>query len=436
MRVCQGALNLPIHSGIANQDMHVNIERIRHAMDTVAQFTATPGAGATRLSYTSHYRKACGFMADRARTLGMSVRYDGVGNLRMRLAGTSASAPMLVIGSHLDTVIHGGNFDGVLGVVCGLEVVEALIEKGIRPACPIEVISFVEEEGTSFRHPLAGSKALAGLLSPGDLKSLRNEAGQSFYDAAREFGSDPDRLIKDRLQPGEIKAMLELHIEQGEVLESRGLAVGVVESIAGSHNYRVRLGGRANHAGTTPMALRRDALAAAAEIILAVERIAGRADRLSAVATVGRIVCAPNAANVIPGQVEFSIDVRDVTDGAIASAADAILREIDIVVRRRNVDRMVEPTGSSAPRDMAPWLVERIKGLACQAGLAACRLSSGALHDAAAMSSITDVGMIFVPSKNGLSHAPDEATDLADIERGADLLFMVVRDLAADAGSL
>lgn len=414
--------------------MRVNIERIRRAMEAIASFTATPGAGATRLSYSPHYRKACDHLAERARALGMSARYDAVGSLRMRLAGSNAHAPALIIGSHLDTVINGGNFDGVLGVVCGLEVVETLIENGVRPASPIEIISFVEEEGISFRCPLAGSKALAGLLPVADLKAMRNEAGQSFYDAARQFGSDPDHLAEDRLRAGEIKAALELHIEQGEVLESSGLAVGIVDCIAGSHNYRVHLDGRANHAGTTPMALRRDALTAAAEMALAIERIASQPDRPTTVATVGRILCQPNAANVIPGHVEFSIDVRDVVDEAIASAADAMREEIDAIARRRNIACTVEPTGASPPRPMARWIVERLEALARQDGLAARRMNSGALHDTAAISSVADTGMIFVPSKGGLSHAPGEETDFADIEQGANLLLMAACDLIADAG--
>jgi hydantoinase/carbamoylase family amidase len=182
------------------------------------------------------------------------------------------------------------------------------------------------------------------------------------------------------------------------------------------------------------MALRRDALAGAAEMILAVERIASQADRPATVATVGRILCEPNAANVIPGRVEFSIDVRDVVDEAIASAADAILQEIDIVACRRNVDCTIETTGSSPPRPMNPRMVQRLEELAQQAGLAACRMNSGALHDAAAMSAIAATGMIFVPSKGGLSHAPDEETDFADIEQGANLLLLAARDLIADVG--
>ncbi len=425
---------MPTSRRLADKDMHVNIERIRRTTDRIAQFTATPGAGATRLSYSTDYRKACDVLAARARALGMAARYDAVGNLRMHLAGTTAGAPALVIGSHLDTVINGGNFDGVLGVVCGLEVAETLIEHGVKPACPIEIISFVEEEGTSFRCPLAGSKALAGLLSLPDLKSVRNEAGQSLDAAARQFGTDPDRLDEDRLKGDEIKAMLELHIEQGEVLESRGLAVGIIDCIAGSHNYRVSLNGRANHAGTTPMPLRRDALAAAAEMILAIERIATQGKRPATVATVGRILCEPNAANVIPGRVAFSIDVRDVAEEAIASAADAILQEIDAVARRRSVDCTVEATGSSPPRPMTPRMVRRLEELAQRAGLAACRMNSGALHDAAALSTIADTAMIFVPSKGGISHAPDEETDFADIEQGANLLLLAVRDIIVDAG--
>ena len=204
----------------------------------------------------------------------MTARYDAVGNLRMRLPGRSPEKPVVLIASHLDSVRNGGDFDGVLGVVCGLEAVRAIVESGERPERSIEIISFVEEEGTSFRCPLAGSKAVTGFFDLKALETVRNDDGRELHVGCPPFRPEPERLSEDLLSPEDIHAAFELHIEQGQVLESEGAAIGIVDCIAGSDNYRVRLTGLANHAGTTPMHLRRDALVGAAEVMLAVERIA------------------------------------------------------------------------------------------------------------------------------------------------------------------
>lgn len=411
--------------------MNVDISRIRRHIETLAEFTTTPGSGTTRLSYSPEYRQACDYLIEHARSLGIQARYDAIGNLRVRLEGSGDNVPAVVVGSHLDSVINGGDFDGILGVVSGVEVVEVMVESGLRPHHPIEVISFVEEEGTTFRCPLTGSKALTGALAAEDLDDLKNDAGRSLNQVAADFGLRPDQLARDRFQDGAVKSMLELHIEQGAVLESLGLPVGIVDHIAGSENHRVRLDGRANHAGTTPMPLRFDALACAAECISAVERIASDPDRPDTVATVGHIHCSPNAVNVIPAAVEFSIDVRDIQDTLIESTSRDILYEIDSVAHRRGIQCETELTGQSPPRPMAPGIVERLTRLADEARIPCHRMNSGALHDAAMMTRVTDVGMIFVPSKDGRSHTPKEWTDYGDIEQGANLLLAAVLDQAS-----
>lgn len=411
--------------------MQVSIDRIQRHVETIARFTATPGAGATRLSFTPEYRAACDYMAGVARSIGMDARYDAVGNLRLRLAGRRPDQPFVVIGSHLDTVRNGGNFDGVLGVVCAMEVAQTLVENGITPGRAIEVISFVEEEGTSFRCPLAGSKALTGFIEPQEIAGLRNEQGESFEALARRFGLEPDRLAGERLSPGDVHAMFELHIEQGAVLEAEGLPVGIIGRIAGSENYHVRLSGQADHAGTTPMHLRRDALAGAAEAILAVERIAAEPERRETVATVGRIGCVPNSTNVVPGHVEFSIDVRDIDEQAIASASTAIRDTLAGIAEHRGLLCEIELTGKSEPYGLSEKVAARLADIAGRHGIVFRRLHSGALHDAAMMTRITDVGMIFVPSRNGRSHCPEESTAYADIEKGANLLLHAVVEFAA-----
>lgn len=380
------------------------------------------------------YRQGCDYLLEQAERLALSARLDAIGNLRIRLQGRDPGAPVVLVGSHIDSVNHGGNFDGVLGVVCGLEALETLVRAGVHPLHTIELISFVEEEGVSFGCPLAGSQALAGKLTTDDLHSLCNQAGDSMHALATRFGCRPDDLPADRLRSGAVKAMLELHIEQAPVLEAQGLAVGVVEAIAGSENHRIRLFGTANHAGTTPMTQRRDALAAAAEIVQAVERLASHTGRSTTVATVGRIDCQPNAANVIPGFVELSLGARDVSREYVDTAVADVLNAARSIAARRGLEAEFVRTGRSAPRPLAPAIIERIAALADASGTPYRRMHSGALHDAATLTALTDVGMIFVPSRGGLSHTPEESTSYADIEPGANLLLATLHALAAADG--
>lgn len=409
--------------------MNIDIERIRHHIETLARFTTTPGAGTTRLSYSPEYRAACDYLIDYATGLGLDARLDAIGNLRICHAGSDPSAKAVVVGSHLDSVIHGGDFDGILGVVAGLEVLEVLIHQGPRLRCPIEVVSFVEEEGTSFRCPLAGSKALTGAFSVNDLQALHNEAGESLFEVATRFGLRPMDLLREQFRPGTLTAMLELHIEQGAILEEQGLPVGIVARIAGSENYRITLEGRANHAGTTPMNLRLDAMAAAAEMMLAVEHIAAEPQRPETVGTIGRIHCIPNAVNVIPGRVEFSLDVRDVYQDRIESASTAMLQAMREIAQRRGIGFDAELTGKSSPVPCEPDLVGLLVRLAEQRDIPHLTMNSGALHDAALMTQVTAAGMIFVPSIEGRSHTPNERTHYADIQHGVTLLLAAVCEL-------
>jgi allantoate deiminase len=282
---------------------------------------------------------------------------------------------------------------------------------------------------------LAGSKALTGFIEAQEIECLRNEQGEGFDALARRFGLEPDGLASERLSPGDVHAMFELHIEQGAVLESEGLPVGIVGRIAGSENYRIRLSGQADHAGTTPMHLRRDALAGAAEAIRAIERIALEPERRETVATVGRIGCVPNSANVVPGHVEFSIDIRDIHEQAIASASAAIRDVLVGIAKRRGLLCEIELTGKSEPYGLSEKVAARLAVLAGHHGIAFRRMHSGALHDAAMMTRITDVGLIFVPSRDGRSHCPEESTAYSDIENGANLLLYAVAEFSGGCSS-
>ena len=403
--------------------MRVSLKRIREHIETISNMTSTPGAGATRLSFSPEYREACDYVADRARALGLSARYDAIGNLRLRLEGTNPGLAPVVIASHLDTVRNGGNFDGVLGVVCGLDVAETLKREGIRIGRSLEIISFVEEEGASFGCPLAGSKALTGFMDAESIRALKDVGGRTFSDTARRFGIETADVSDERLRPGDVHAMLEIHIEQGRVLESEGISAGIVDRIAGSENYRLALTGMANHAGATPMHLRQDALAGAAEIVLAVERIAGEPDRHDTVATVGHIACVPDTSNVIPGKAEISLDIRAVDTAAIEACSEAIRGVAEDVAKRRGLHLSLDLTGKSDPCELSPKLRSLLETVARNAGIPARRMHSGALHDTAMMSHVTDAGLIFVPSRDGRSHCPDEWTDYEDLVQGADLLL-------------
>lgn len=422
---------MPVDGGGLPKGVQPHAGRLRAHLETLAAFTATPDAGCTRLSNTPEFRAACDYVAERARELGMAVQYDAVGNMRARLPGRE-QATCVMVGSHLDSVLHGGNFDGVLGVVCALEVVQAVVESGWHLRRPLELVAFAEEEGTTFRCPLAGSKALTGVLEVNDLQTLRDESGRSWSDVLQAYGLQPETMARDSLAPSEVYAMLELHIEQGGVLEEQALPVGIVEHIAGSENHRIRLHGRTNHAGTTPMHLRCDALAAAAEMIVAIEQFATLPEWSLTVATVGRILCRPNAVNVIPGEVEFSVDVRDIDALHLSQAATAIEERIATIAAQRDIAWQMDLTVRSAPQPLSTSLVERLCTLAAKTGISHRRMVSGALHDAAMLARVTEAGMIFVPSHAGCSHTPQEWTAMSDIMQGTTLLLAAVVALAEE----
>lgn len=410
--------------------MKVDIDRIQSRIEAIAKFTATPGKGATRLSYSPEYRQACDFLLTESGKIGLQGRLDAIGNIRFRLEGRNPDAPTVLVASHVDTVIQGGNFDGVLGVVLGLEILDILIRNDVRPENSIELISFVEEEGVSFGCPTLGSKALCGEFRIEDLRNLRAENGESVFDRASAFGLEPEKLSADQFQPKSLKAMLEVHIEQSPLLEAEGIPVGIVETVAGSEVHRIQLDGVANHAGTTPMDHRHDALIAAAEIILVTEQEAAQSGRPTTVATVGCIHCEPNATNVIPGRVDLTLDVRDVKQADIETTVTKIMEGAGAVATTRGVKLNGQRSGSSPPRPLSDAISKNIASIADDMGIAYRWMNGGALHDAATMAGITDVGLLFVPSRAGLSHTPEEWTNYADIEPGANLLLATVCDLA------
>ncbi|MGY2736835.1 allantoate amidohydrolase [Sphingomonas sp. UYP23] len=367
---------------------------------------------------------------------GMAVALDPTANLVGHYPGTIADAPALVIGSHLDSVRDGGCYDGPLGVMLGIECVAALHAEGRRLPFPIEIYGFGDEEGSRFPAAMLTSRAVAGTLD-GDLLAIRDADGVPLATALRLFDGKSDLDVASfhqaRRPAGSTLAYLEAHIEQGPVLEAEGLAVGTVTGIAAQLRYRIAVSGTAGHAGTTSMPLRRDALAGAAEMLLAVEAIA-RADASDLVATVGAIEALPGAANVIPGRVRFTLDVRAGDAARRDAAAEAILDRIHTIADTRGLDLAIERVHDlpASPCDTA--LMDLLDAATLAAGQSVRRLVSGAGHDAMVMAALCPTAILFLRCKGGISHNPAEQVAPADAQVALAVMLGFIERLGAAYG--
>lgn len=390
----------------------------------------------TRTYLTEPHRQANELVAAWMREAGMAVQIDAVGNIIGRYEGRTRGLPALMIGSHLDTVRDAGKYDGMLGVVVGIECVAALNAAGERKGFALEVVGFANEEGARFGAALTGSRAIAGTLDAAQLAS-RDADGVTMAEAMRGFGLDPAKIGDAARRRDELLACVEVHIEQGPVLEAHDLPLGVVTAISGATRLMVELTGLAGHAGTVPMRQRQDALAAAAEAILAVERQCQGTAGL--VGTVGRIEALPGAINVIPGVARFTIDIRAEQDADRTAAVDRVLDELAHIGKRRrtsvDVKRLHEaPSCRCAPSLMAALeraidvLGGKIDVLGLKASIESMRLPSGAGHDAMAIAAIADVAMLFVRCKAGISHNPAESIRALDALIAAQTLRQFICD--------
>ena len=330
-------------------------------------------------------------------------------------------------GSHIDTVPAAGRFDGIVGVVGALEVGRVLAEQRVPLKHPYQVVIYPEEEGSRFGAVLTGSKAWVGELSPQQLATMVDRQGTSYLIAMESCGFKAAELEQHRFEPRRAKAVLELHIEQSVVLEERGVQIGVVTTITGIRGFEVTLRGVANHAGATPMDRRRDALAGAAEIIVALERLAPTLGPHT-VCTVGHISCSPGARNVIPGEVRFSIDFRDI-DGLDAKW-DRVAPQIRAIASARHLSIELSPMSASEPVALSPSIQDVLEEVCHRRGLSCMRMPSGAVHDAQVMARLVDTGMIFIPSRGGRSHCPEEYSEPAQVEQGVNVLLEAVVALA------
>lgn len=390
----------------------------------VAPYSDMEG-GLYRGYLTPAYAAAQEALAGWMEAAGMAVRRDTAANLIGRYEGTLPGAPSLLIGSHLDSVRDGGRYDGPLGIMLGVEAVAALNGTGRRLPFPIEVIAFGDEEGSRFPAAMLTSRAVAGTLAPAAL-DIADAAGVPLSQAGVSLS---DYLSAARA-PGKTLAYLEAHIEQGPVLEAEGLAVGTVTGIAAQLRYRAVITGMAGHAGTSSMPLRRDALAGAAEMILAVETIA-RADASDLVATVGRIEALPGAPNVIAGEVRFTIDIRSGDEARRDRAGEAILDTLADIADRRDLDFAIQRVHDLPASPCDPALMDLMDAAIADAGHPARRLVSGAGHDAMVMAALCPTAMLFIRCRQGISHNPAEHVDPADADMALQVMLGFIDRLGA-----
>jgi len=350
---------------------------------------------------------------------------DAAGNIFGRRAGTDGARPPILFGSHIDSVPNGGNFDGDLGSIAALGVLEALEAAALRTRHPLEMVIWANEEGVAFNRVLAGSRVVAGDVNA-DMNQVWN--GITRADAIRKIGGDPTR-IKEAIRPqGAHHCYLELHIEQGGTLERESIPVGIVEGIVGIDRYEVTVTGFANHAGTTAMADRRDALLAASHLTIAVNTVVN-SEPGRQVGTVGRLEITPNAPNVIPGVVRLTIELRDLSAEKLKRLAGLIRERATVIANETHTSIEFTSINSSVPATAAVEVQRAIERVAGRLGLGSRRLPSGAAHDAQMMAQLSPMGMIFVPSVRGISHSPRELTHWEDCSRGAEVLLGTVLEM-------
>jgi allantoate deiminase len=404
-------------------DFHDVQSRIESHIDRIGTFTATPGKGTTRLTYSKEDLQARKYIKDKMEEIGLVVREDGFGNIFGKLEGSLENAPSVLIGSHFDSVPNGGSYDGPAGVVAGLEVAALFAKNNLTPKYPLEVIALVEEEGARFGGGLMGSRGIVGLLNEEDFKNLKDKDGISTVEAMAKIGLD-STLPKNR-DPKTIKAFLELHIEQGPILEEKNIPVGVVESIVGLTQLDVTVKGQAGHAGTTPMDRRSDALVTAAKIIAQLPELA---EGEGTVITTGRLNVFPNGANVIPDKTVFTVDIRSGIEENVLNVIEKVKELIDSY-NENGIHTSVEQPLYIQPKAMNQDIITLLKQTSSELEIPHCSINSGAGHDAMVFSDFTNVGMLFIPSKDGLSHCPEEWSDSFHLANAVHILYEAAKKL-------
>ncbi len=403
--------------------MKINEKRLLADLTALREFTDTPGKGVTRFSYGAQDQRAREYLFGEANQLGCSIKVDALKNVRIMMPQNMEGRKRVVMGSHIDTVRNGGWLDGIYGVTSGLEVLRTL--KDAELGKNLELVIFAEEEGSNFGSTMTGSKFISGIYTEPDLEKLKTDKGITLKEILQN--PPPEAIAQVPWDFSQIEAMLELHIEQGPVLEQEGLPLGIVDTIFGMKVMEVELSGTGNHAGASPMEGRRDALCAAAECIVAAESLVKPHGR--AVATAGKISIRPDCSNVIPESALFTIEVRDREEETISRYMEQIKEEIRSICQRRGIGCQIRETSQSKPLALDRELIGKMDSLAQSRNIPAKIMDSGAVHDACMIAKHAKTGMIFVPSIGGRSHVPQENTREEHLLQGAQFLLELAADL-------
>jgi N-carbamoyl-L-amino-acid hydrolase len=401
--------------------LSANSERIARRLAALEQFTESERPY-TRRAFTPLYSEARAWLAQKMESGGLSVMVDAGANLIGTRAGQGDTRGALMMGSHIDTVPGGGRFDGIAGVIAALEVAEVLQENNVLLRHPLKVVDFLSEEPSDYGASCVGSRALAGTLTQSMLAST-NPGGETLADAVKRMGGEPQTLTAPLMQTGDIAGFLELHIEQGPVLETAKTSIGIVEGIVAIDRYRLTVSGRAAHAGTTPMSLRDDALV----VTLVNKKARAWSQDEHFVATIGRFNVFPNGANVVPGRVKMIVEARALTDAQVQQFFGELRDELarTIPAEKFSFEKMSE----AAAVQSDPRIVAALKYACDRSGYTFQQMASGAGHDAMQVANIAPVGMIFIPCRAGVSHHPDEYAEIADITAGANVLLQAALKL-------
>lgn len=405
--------------------MEIDVKKVISRLEELYKCGLKDDGTHTRMAYSKEDLKGREIFKGYFEQLGLHPRIDAAGNMIVRMEGKNPSLPAILIGSHLDTVPDGGKYDGVLGCVGGLGVCETVIESGYMLNHPVEVIVFTDEEGFRFGNGLLGSSAICGL----DTEVSENDEdlyGEPRSEVMKAYGIQISDIPKAKKERESVHCFLELHVEQGASLDKSGISIGVVSSIAGVSRYEVTIHGEANHAGSTAMTDRKDALVAAAGFIGKVPEIVKECGNTFTVATVGTIKVHPNSVNVIPGSCTFQLEIRDQDEGMIETVEKTLKNLLDSICEEGGYTYDFTPISYHAPAPMSDWVKGAVESAVNELGYDYTVIPSGAFHDALIMSSVFPTGMIFVPSVNGISHSREELTLEEDIKKGLDVLLMTV----------
>ena len=409
-------------------------ERLAKDFEAMARLTDV-GDGINRLAFTDADWAGRQYIVDRMIDAGLTVEADGFGNVIGYKAGKNPDLPVVMVGSHTDSVPNGGNYDGVVGVLSAIEAVRSMTEDNVEHDHTIAVVVFMCEESSRFGAATLGSKAMRGELTLDDLHRLVDKKGISIYEALQSRNLNPDGIeTMEYTRP--VKAFTEIHIEQGKVLEHEQKKIGIVTGIAAPERFYVTIRGNADHSGATPMNLRHDALCGASKIILGIEEIAFMQEEPPVVGTVGVVEVVPGAMNVIPGAVKLGVDIRSISKVARDSVVTLIKEFIDVICEKRGLSYTIEPIAQDHPVAMHPAMIREIEGAVKAVDVEYMTMPSGAGHDAMHWADVVPTGMIFIPCREGISHNPAEFADLADIITGAKVLDTVLRKLSLETTKL